>query len=40
VDKTIPQKVPYDACWAPKVQDLYVAKFGADETGIQSSGGR
>ena len=33
VDKTVPAKVPYDACWAPKVQDLYVAKFGANETG-------
>jgi NitT/TauT family transport system substrate-binding protein len=34
VDKSIPEKVPYDAFWAGQVQEKYIAKFGADETGF------
>jgi NitT/TauT family transport system substrate-binding protein len=33
VDKLIPEKVPYDAFWALKVQEEYIKKYGADETG-------
>jgi hypothetical protein len=34
VDKLIPQKVPYDAFWGDKVQEQYVKKYGADESGL------
>jgi NitT/TauT family transport system substrate-binding protein len=33
VDKLIPEKVPYDAFWAGKVQEEYIKKYGAEETG-------
>src|SRR5271166_544891 len=34
VDKLIPEKVPYDAFWGNKVQEQYIQKYGADETGF------
>jgi NitT/TauT family transport system substrate-binding protein len=33
VDKLIPEKVPYDAFWAGKIQDDYIKRYGANETG-------
>src|SRR3984893_4293886 len=33
VDKLFPDKVPYDAFWAGKIQDEYIKRYGANETG-------
>jgi NitT/TauT family transport system substrate-binding protein len=33
VEKLIPEKVPYDAFWGNKVQQVYIEKYGATESG-------
>jgi hypothetical protein len=33
VDKLIPEKVPNDAFWAGEIQEEYIKRYGADETG-------
>ena len=34
VDKLFPEKVPYDAFWGDKVEEEYIKKYGANETGF------
>jgi ABC-type nitrate/sulfonate/bicarbonate transport system substrate-binding protein len=34
VDKLISEKVPYDAFWGDKVEEEYIKKYGANETGF------